>query len=109
MAGMWLGRIVARMDRDAAEPGDLRFEGEPSNPLSDRSGYVHELLADLSDSELAEYCRYWTWRSDEYRTAGRGFDAWKSSNQLSAGYREADRRNLDTDALRRSIDDALAG
>ena len=70
---------------------------------------MHEILADLSDQVLAEYCRYWTWRTDQYREEGRGFDAWKSSNQLSAGYREADRRMLDTDALRTAIDLALHG
>jgi len=78
-AGMPSGRMIARMDRDATEPGDTRFEGEPHNPLSDRSGYVHELLGGLSDSDLAEYCRYWTWHSNELRGEARGFGAWKSS------------------------------
>ena len=87
---------------------NIRMEREPQNPLSDRNGHVHELLTDLSDSELAASCRYWTWRLGEYRTVGRGFDAWKSSNQLSAGYREADRRALDTEGLRRSIEAASA-
>jgi hypothetical protein len=96
------------MATSSTEPGDFGFEGEPHNPISGGSGYVHELLADLSDQELAEYCRYWTWYSNELRAEGRGFGAWKSSNQLSAGYREADRRNLDTEALRGGIEAALA-
>lgn len=96
------------MDGVAAAGGGDRFENEPHDPLSAESGYVHELLAELSDDDVAEYCRYWTWRLDRYRAEGQGFDAWKSSNQLSAGYREADRRALDTEGLRRSIEAASA-
>ncbi|MCJ7779583.1 MAG: hypothetical protein MUQ27_02030, partial [Acidimicrobiia bacterium] len=64
---------------------------------------VHELLTELRDDEVADYCRFWTLRPDWYRAEGEGFSAWKSRIQLSAGYREADRRTLDTDALRASI------
>ena len=69
---------------------------------------VDEVLTELSDDEVADCCRYWRWCSDWHRAECEGFSAWKSRIQLSAGYREADRRTLDTDALRASIQKALA-
>lgn len=96
------------MDAAPNASGSDSFDGEPRNPLSAQSGYTHELLTELSDDQVGEYCRYWVWRAEQFRAEGRGFDAWKSSNQLSTGYREAQRRGLDVDALSSRIEEDLA-
>jgi hypothetical protein len=38
----------------------------PAEPLSGRSGNLHELLRSLSDTELEAYCLYWSRRRAEY-------------------------------------------
>jgi hypothetical protein len=68
-------------------------EEGPTDPLR-KSGYLHLRLKELDDGELDRFLRYWEHRYDRYRESGDGFSAWKSSNILSAGLREANRRGL---------------
>jgi hypothetical protein len=70
-----------------SEQTDETQSGNPGDPLSGRSGNLHELLRSLSDAELETYCLYWSRRHAEY--AGNGFASWKCSNLLAAGYGEA--------------------
>lgn len=65
----------------------------PTNPLN-QSGYVHELLMDLSDNEVGEFIEYWTWQREQHKSDGQEFAAWKSSNLISAGRKEAARRGI---------------
>ena len=74
------------MNVEAADPPT------PTNPLRGRGGLLVELLESLNEWELREYCRYWSWRPDQY--GDNGFATWKCSNLMSAGKRELRRRQV---------------
>lgn len=63
----------------------------PTNPLKG-SGYLHELLQELTDDQVAEFIEHWTWQREQHKSDGQEFAAWKVSNLLSAGRREVAKR-----------------
>ena len=93
-------RLVELLSEQTCETEFVTKAIHPRNPLAERSGYVHQLLRELTDDEVGEFCEHWTARREGYRVEGKDFAAWKASNILSAGHREAERREL---RLERSV------
>jgi len=86
----------------------LRFDGEPHSPLAGCTGATRDMVVELTDSELAEFCRYYTWRRALYEAAGQNYGSWMLSITQSAGSSEVRARSIDTHELSNVIERDLA-
>ncbi len=77
------------------------------NPLSGKRGYTHELLMELSDDEVIEWCADLTSQRKRYQADGQEFGSWMLSNALSVGDRELERRGYSWQTVHNAIEERI--
>ena len=75
--------------------------------LSGKSGNTHELLMELSDDEVIEWCADIFVKRERLRAKGQEFGSWMLSNALSVGDWELGRRGYSWQAIHDAIDERI--
>jgi len=93
------------MSHSTDQPDNSQSVTQSRNPLPGKGGNVQELLMDLTDDEIVEWCAGLATQRKRLQAVGQDFGSWMLSTAQSNCYRELERRGFSVQA----IDDMIRG